>query len=128
MGELAYDDMIPPIAGYFEALNQVAKDFEDALPIVGGNILIHVIDCASVMIVTRGRRVGMHTDLTDDPVHFTLAVEEWLLLELLDPESDVDLDAAVADGYLLMQGDYDVYERFMALADRRSMLDIRSAA
>ena len=124
----AFPDVLPPIESYFEALRHMAKEYKLALRTVGGNILIHVLDCASLTIVTKGPRAGVHSEFTDDPIDFTFAVEEWLLVELLDPECNVDIDAAIADGYMMMEGDYEVYENFMRLADRRSMVDIRAAA
>lgn len=99
-----------------------------ALDMVGGNLLIHVFGVATRTIVTSGPRRGVYREATDDPIDFVLALEQRVLLEMLDPvpEEPLDLEEAAAEEALVMDGDPGVYGRFMSLGrNARNLLSLR---
>src|SRR5688572_12009462 len=86
------DMLLPPIANLFAGIEQVVRDQAAALEHVGGNILIHIRDVATWTIVTRGSRKGIYYEATDDEIEFALVAEEWVMLDLLEPDVDVELE------------------------------------
>src|SRR5262245_13335341 len=54
---------------------------------VRANILLHIKPGGHVRhIVCPGRNKGFYSEPTDDPVHFILSIEEWLILAMLSSE------------------------------------------
>ena len=115
--------------GYLHLIDRIATENVGALETIGGNILIHIEGVAARTIVTSGPRKGVYPEATEtDPIAFFLSVPQWALLHMLepDPEHPFDLEAAVEDGTVGMEGDPKFYERFMSLdRNRKNALSVR---
>lgn len=115
-------EMLDVTEAYLHHIDTVAMESFGALELIGGNLLIHIDGVASRTIVSSGRRKGVYRQVTDeDPIHCAICLPQWALLHLVDPDPvrPLDLDALAADGTITLGGDLDVYDRFMALADRK---------
>lgn len=119
-------EMLPPIAEFFALLDRIAAENMRALEHIGGNILIHVRGAATRTIITRGPHRGVHHEARDEKVEFALVCEEWVLLELLDDSQPVDLAPMIDGGYLHIQGDFKVWDRYLDLGQQKSTLAIRA--
>lgn len=119
-------ELAPEIQAFRATIETIVVDHAPRLGVVGGNLLIRIFDGPTWTIVTKGERLGVYDEATDDEIDFALACDEDILLDMLTGE-DIDLEACVEQGYIVMDGDYQVYERFMGLARKQSMLDVRSA-
>lgn len=122
------DMLLPPIANLLAGIEQVVREQSRAMELVGGNILIHIREVATWTVVTRGPRKGLYYESTDDDIDFALVCEEWVMLDLLEGQVRCDLEKLVELGFLYMQGDYRIYERFMALAEQKNMIALRATA
>lgn len=124
-GEL---EMLDVTESYLAEIDKTFQQNVGAVEMIGGNILVHIFGVATRMIVSSGPTKGLYDDATDDPVHFTFAVPQWVLLQLLDPDParPFDLEAAKKDGTVLIEGDPGIYQRFMKLGrTKKSPLSIR---
>lgn len=79
---------------------------------VGGNILIFVPNVATWTLLTQGARPTLKDSAGDDPIHFALSCDDFLLVQLMTG-ADVDLEEAVASGRLKYEGDVKVFSRFI---------------
>lgn len=121
--------MLDSTEAYLKELERIFRENLGALSLVRGNLLIHVFGVATRMLVTSGPRQGIHEEPTDDPVHFTFAVRQGTLLQLLEADEarPFDLEAAKAEGEVVVDGDPAVYQRFMGLdKKKKNLLSIRS--
>lgn len=122
-------EMLDVTEAYLASIDKIARENVGALETVGGNLLIHVYGVATRTIVTSGPRKGIYDHPTeDDPIAFAFCLPQWALLHVLDPvEGDpFDLEAAVADGTVVLEGDPALYERFMGLGrNKRSLVSVR---
>jgi ubiquinone biosynthesis protein UbiJ len=118
-------ELSPELQTFREAIQNIVDTHKLRLAAVGGNLLIRIFDVCEWTIVTSGPRLGIYDEATDDNVDFVLACDEDILHDLLDGE-DIDLEALIEQGYLIMEGDFKIYERFMGMASNKSALDIRS--
>src|SRR5262249_35300976 len=83
-------------------------------------------DVATRTIITRGANKGVHEGALDVDVEFALICEEWVLLDLLDPEVKADLKPLIDEGFLFVQGDVDVWDRYLELGEQKSLLSVRA--
>jgi hypothetical protein len=122
-------EMLDITEAYLDLIDRVAAENVGALETIGGNILIDIEGVATRTIVTSGPRKGVYPEATEtDPIAFFLSVPQWVLLHMLEPdETDpFDLEAAVEEGIVGMEGDPKLYERFMNLArNKRNALSVR---
>lgn len=122
-------EMLDVTEGYLRLLDRIAAENVGALETVGGNLLIQVEGVATRSIITSGPRKGVYDEATDlDPISFFLSVPQWALLHILepDPSHPFDLEAAIEDGTVEMDGDPKFYERFMSLdRKKKNALSIR---
>ncbi|MBK6687133.1 MAG: hypothetical protein IPG45_21875 [Deltaproteobacteria bacterium] len=121
--------MLDSTEAYLKELERIFRENLGALSLVRGNLLIHVFGVATRMFVTSGPRQGIHEEPTDDPVHFTFAVRQGALLQLLEEDAShpFDLGAAKAEGAIFVEGDPAVYQRFMGLdKKKKNLLSIRN--
>lgn len=79
---------------------------------VGGNLLIYVPNVATWTLVTQGPQPGLKDFATDDPIHFALSCDDFLLVQLMTG-GDVDFRACVDDGRIKLEGDVSVFLRFV---------------
>jgi hypothetical protein len=119
--------LLPPIANFVACIEQVVRTNARHLELVRGNILIHIPDVATFTIVSSGSRKGLYYEATDDEIDFALVVEEWVLINLLDSEYQMKLEPVIEHGFLKMEGDFRVWERFMELTEQKNMLALRSS-
>lgn len=117
--------MMPTTEAFLNAIEKILRDNAAVLDAVGGNLLFHIFNVATWTIVTQGPRLGIYYEETDDPIDFVLMCKEWVLAEMLDPDVPLDVDALVEEGYLVIDGDLAIYERFMGLGERKSSLAVR---
>jgi hypothetical protein len=116
------------LEAFFAALDETFGRHAPVMDAVNGSILLQVFDTATRTIVTRGPRKGVHREATTDPVDCVLCCEPWVMSELLDPDAEPDLAELVEDGALIIEGDLQVLERFLAVAHPRSVLAHRASA
>lgn len=121
-------NLLPPIEQLRNTILEIFRRQAEAVECVGGNLLIHIPEVATWTILTRGPRKGLFDEATEDEVQFALIAEEWVMLELLDSSPELDLETWAAKGYFRMEGDFRVYERFMALAERKDLLSVRGSS
>jgi len=95
------------------------------LPRVAGNFAIHIPGGSTWVVVTQGRSPGVRTELGDEVIDFAISCEADVLTALFGG-GDVDLSREVAEGRVAVAGDPAVLVRFLELAERRSLLDVRS--
>lgn len=115
---------------FFAEIDRIATLSYGALELIGGNLLVHVDDVGTRTVVCSGRTKGLYTEATDDPIHCALILPQWVLLHLIDPDParPIDFESLVADGTMVIDGDFGIYERFMALGQKRkNALSIRAA-
>jgi hypothetical protein len=115
-------EMLDVTEAYLQHVDKIALQSFGALELIGGNLLIHIDGVASRTIVASGPRKGLYREVTEqDAIHCAIVMPQWVLLHLIepDPERPLDLDALVADGTVVMDGDVAIYERFMELPNRR---------
>lgn len=79
---------------------------------VGGNLLIYVPNVATWTLVTTGPRPGLKDHASEDEIHFAMSCDDFLLVQLMTG-ADVDFQACVDDGRLKLQGDVEVFLRFI---------------
>jgi hypothetical protein len=125
---LGDSDLLPPIEDFFALLDRIATENPRTMEYVGGNILIHVRDVAVRTIVTRGAKKGVHKEALDVNVDFALSCEEWVLLHMLDDEYKIDVARLVESGFLYIHGDPEIWDKYLALGEQKSMLSVRAAA
>src|SRR5262245_47424834 len=118
--------MLPPIEDFFALLDRIAAENPKAMELVGGNILIGIRDVATVTIITRGANKGVHQGALDVDVAFALICEEWVLLDLLDADVKTDLKPLIDEDFLFVQGDVDVWDRYLELGEQKSLLSVRA--
>lgn len=122
-------EMLDVTEGYLRLIDRIAAENVGALETVGGNLLIHIEGVATRSVITSGPRKGVYAEATDlDPINFFLAVPQWALLHMLepDPSHPFDLETAIEDGTIEMDGDPKLYERFMSLdRKKKNALSIR---
>lgn len=128
--EPRYDelDLLPPIEDFLVLIDRIAAENPRALGIVGGNILIHIRDVAVRTIVTSGVKKGIHKEPLDVEVGFALVCEEWVLLHLLEDSAKTDLQKLIDAGFLYLHGNADLWDKYLALGEQKSMLSVRAAA
>jgi hypothetical protein len=107
-------------------MNTIIHQHRAALVAVKGNFLIHIPSGMTVTVVTSGPRIGIHEGGTQDEIHFAMCCSEELLGELL-AERDVDIEALLESGDLMVEGDFGVYDRFMSLGKPKNALTLRMA-
>lgn len=98
-----------------------------ALANVGGNFLVVVRGVGCWTVVTSGERRGFYEEATDDPVQFMLACDPELL-PVIFGSGEADLSAHMEDGSLMLEGNIDILERFLALPPGDDLLTLRSHA
>src|SRR5688500_4386045 len=79
---------------------------------VGGNILIFVPNVATWTLVTQGPRPTLKDFASDDPIDFAISCDDLLLVQLMTG-ADVDFQGAVDSGRLKLQGDVQIFIRFV---------------
>lgn len=128
--EPRYDelDLLPPIEDFLVLIDRIAAENPKTLGIVGGNILIHIRDVAVRTIVTSGLKKGIHKEPLDVEVGFALVCEEWVLLRLLDDSAKVDVQKLIDAGYLYLHGNADIWDKYLALGEQKSMLSVRASS
>ena len=82
------------------------------LAAVKGNILVFVPNVATWTLITTGPHRGLKDYATDDEVHFAMSCDDLLLVQLMTG-ADVDFRGAVASGRLKLEGDVNVFLRFV---------------
>lgn len=87
------------------------------LKTVGGNILVYVPSVATWTLVTQGPRPGLKDFASDDPIHFAVSCDDLLLVQLMTG-ADVDFQACVDQGRLKIQGDVQVFIRYVECIPR----------
>ncbi len=121
---LGEDLLFPHTREFFAGIESIVRDNAAVLDNVGGNLLLHVFDVISCIVITRGPEQGIYFDERDAPIDFALMLEEWVLLDLLDPEADVAINELVDEGYLTIEGDFRIFERLLGLADKKSVIGL----
>jgi hypothetical protein len=101
---------------FLDGLQAICVQNMQALPSIGGNVLIHVRGVGAWTLVTQGPINGLFAEATDDDVAFALSCEEWVLHELLDPDADVDLKRYKKAKFFRWTGDFAVFSRLLGLA------------
>ena len=79
---------------------------------VGGNMLIFVPNVATWTLVTTGAQPGLKDYASEDPIHFALSCDDFLLVQLMTG-GDVDFRECVDSGRLKLEGDVNVFLRFV---------------
>lgn len=115
-----------PAETFRKVLATILKDRRAALGKVRGNFAVHVPGALTVTVVTSGPRLGMYEGMTEDPLGFALCCPEEVLRSFLG-ERAIDLAPYADRGELMLEGDLEIFERFLALAAGQSMLSIRLA-
>jgi hypothetical protein len=121
-------EMLDSTEAWLGLIDKIAVENFGALETVGGNLLFHVPGIATRLVITSGRNKGLYDEPTEDPAHFIMAVQQWALLHLLEPDPVKPRTVAelVDSGALAIEGDQAVYDRFMALGQkRRGLVSIR---
>lgn len=117
---------VRPAEMFRKVLATILKDRRAALGKVKGNFAVHVPGALTLTVVTAGPRLGIHEGMTDDALGFALCCPEEVLAAFLG-ESAIDLGPYVERGELMLEGDFSIFERFLALAASQSMLSVRLA-
>lgn len=112
-----------------EFLRQVtelaAKQNPAGLRKLGGNIVLHV-EAMTWTVVSTGPNAGVREGIVgEENVRFVLAATEPALASLLSG-NDERVSAAMDEGELVLEGDFEVFQRFLAITQGQSMLSLRS--
>lgn len=121
-------EMLDTTEAYLQHVVDIALQNFGALERVRGNLLFHVVDVATINIVTSGPLKGVHEDPTDEPADFCFFVHQWALVHVLEPDMEgaLSIPELIEMEGLEIAGDVEVYKRFMALGQsRRNSLSIR---
>ena len=105
---------------------QVNRD-SPALEAVGGNFMVAVVGQKVWTVVTHGARKGVYDDATDDHVAFAFVCKPEVFEHLLENQ-DADLQTIIEEGQARVDGNVEVYERFMRLRKGGSMLSVRASS
>ena len=99
---------------------------------VAGNFSIVVYERAVWTVITKGPRLGIYEDMTDDAMDFimitTLDVFERMYPADATEEADLDVAQIIAENKIAMHGDMDVFMRFVSLQGAEGLLSIRMGA
>jgi hypothetical protein len=99
---------------------------------VGGNFSIVVYEKAVWTVITKGPRLGIYEEMTDDKMDFIM-ITTLDVFEQMYPADDLepavlDVEQIIADKKMAMHGNIEVYTRFTAMQGPDSSLSIRMGA
>jgi hypothetical protein len=94
-----------------------------------GNFAIVIHKTAAWTVFTSGPRLGVHEELSDELLDFVLAAKLDVFLEMYGGENHQPLDVprAIRERRLAMQGDLNVFLRFLRINEAADLLSIRGA-
>ena len=117
--------LLPHVAGFLDAIEKIFCENARALNTIGGNFMLHLRDRGLTWVfVTEGKRFGIYDEPTEDPIECAVICVEGLLEDLLANE-EVDFEEANQKGWLHIEGNFDVFDRFLAFNENKSPLSIR---
>ncbi|MFO0728053.1 MAG: SCP2 sterol-binding domain-containing protein [Myxococcota bacterium] len=92
-----------------------------------GTFAVIIHETAHWTVIPSGPSAGIHTEMSDEPLDFVLVMKLDLFLEMYTAKGwrPIDVDKAVAERRMAMQGDFDVFLSFLKLNEAADMLSIR---
>lgn len=134
--------MVPmeePVDRIPEFDERLKKTFEEGkkkgkLSTVKGTFCIMVHEKAAWTVITEGPRQGIYKEMTDDEMDFMMITTHEIFNMINTPADEqppgmeINFDRIIEDKKMMMEGDFDVYLRFIKLAEADSMLSIRGSA
>ncbi len=81
--------------------------------LIRGNLLVHVPDVGTWTVLARTSPPRLLDYASEDSIDFAMSCDDALLLQLM-MGVDVDFEAAIAQKRLMLEGDVDVFVRFVA--------------
>jgi hypothetical protein len=114
--------LLPNVAEFIETLHDLFCKHAEALSqAVGGNFMLHLGKDGTWVFVTRGPRFGIYEEPTADVVDCAIGCDQYVLSALL-AEEELDLEHLATTRQLMIHGEYEVFEMFLALAEAASPL------
>ena len=99
---------------------------------VAGNFSIVVYEKAVWTVISKGPRLGLYEEMTDDVMDFIMITTPDVFEQMYPADGtepvELDVERIIADKKMAMHGNIDIYLRFVALQGAEGMLSIRSSA